>query len=194
MRRQMQPFCRQRSALLCRLTGQQHSSFCGFPSAVSIGRASWSCPRWCRCWNLLHFVPQLVPVQKILWFWCLFYPASWLSFSVSGHNGFWKCPGYSRQFFRPRLEPAHRHYLPHTGRFPGAPQTGRHGRRTSHVSAPCSSGSIHPGSVRLCRNADAGLSLRPFLHQVSVFSFWTWTVRPSLSSGENGSFLLTFPP
>ena len=169
MHRWMRLFCRQQSAPLCRPTGQRHSNFCGFPVAVSIGRASWNRPRLCR--NLLHFVVRSALVQKILRSWSLSCPAFSLSFSASGHSGFWQHRGWFRRLFPPRSTPAHRHYLPHIGRFPGVPQTGRHGRRTSRASAPCSNGLTHPGSVPLFQTADAGLFLPPYPHRVSAFSF-----------------------
>ncbi len=190
MRHWMQPY-RLRSAPLCR-TGRRHSSFCGFLAAVSSVKASWSHP--CRCRMRLYLVPQLAPVQKILRFWCLSCPASWLSFSAFWRNGSWKYPGHFQPPFRPRSKPACPHCHPRTGQPPGAPQTGRHGRRTFPASVPCSNGSTRPGSVPPCQTADAVPFPQLYLHRFSAFSFWAPTAPPSFSSGENGSFWLRFPP
>jgi len=184
------PLCRLQSAPLCP-TGRRHNSSAGCPAFAATGIASWNRPRRCRM--RLHLVPQSVPVQKILRFGHLSCPASWLSFSASGHSGSWKYPGHFLPPFRPRSEPVCPHCRPRTGRFPGAPQTGRHGRRTSPASAPCSTGSVRPGSAPPCRTADAGLFRRSFPHRFSASSFWAPTAPPWLFSGENGSFLQMFP-
>ena len=188
--RHWMPLCRLRSAPPCP-TGRRHSNFCGFLAAVSSGKASWSRPHRCRM--RLHLVPQSALVQKILRFWCPSCPVSWLSFSASGHSGFWKYHGHILPLFRPRSMPAHRRFHPRTGQPPGAPQSGRHGQRTSPASAPCSTGSVRPGSVPPCQTADAGLFQRSFLHRFSAFSFWAPTAPLWFSSGENGSFWRTFP-
>ena len=181
---------RLRSAPLCP-NGRRHNSSAGCPVSAATGKASWNRPRWCRM--RLHLVPQSAPVQKILRFWCLSCPASWLSFSASGHSGFWKYHGHFLPPFRPRSTPAHRRFHPRTGQLPGAPQTGRHGQRTSPASAPCSTGSTRPGSVPPCQTADAVPFPQLYLHRFSAFSFWAPTAPPWLFSGENGSFWLTFP-
>ena len=184
------PLCRLWSAPPCP-TGRRYNSFCEFLAVVSNVKASWSRPHRCRM--RLHLVPKSDSVQKILRFWCLSCPAFWLSFSASGHSGSWQYRGWSRRLFRPRSEPAHRRFHPRTGQLPGAPQSGRHGRRTFLASAPCSTGSTRPGSVLPCQNAGAGLFRQPFLHRFSAFSFWASTALPWLSSGVNGSFWRTFP-
>ena len=184
MHRWMPP-CHLRSAPPCP-TVRRHSSFCGFLAAVSSVKASWSRPRRRRM--RLHLVPQSASVQKILRFGYLSCPAFWLSFSASGHSGFWKYHGHFLPPFRPRSTPAHRRFHPRTVQPPDAPQTGRHGQRTSPASAPYSTGSVRPGSVRPCQIADAGLSQPPCLHPFSAFSFWAPTAPPWLFSEENGSF------
>ena len=189
MHRWIPPY-RLRSAPLCP-NGRRHSDFYGFLAAVSSVKASWNCPRRCRM--RLHLVPQSALVQKILRFWCPSCPASWLSFSAFGHSGFWKYPGHFLPPFRPRSAPAYPHCRPRMGQPPGAPQTGRHGRRTFPASVPYSTGSVRPGSVPPCRTAGAGLFRRSFLHRFSVSSFWAPTAPPWLFSGVNGSFWLTFP-
>ena len=189
MHRWIPPY-RLRSAPPCP-TGRRHSSFCGFLAAVSSVKASWS--HLHRCWMLLHLVPQSVPVQKILRFWCLSFPVPWLSSCVCGHSGLWKYHGHFLPPFRPRSEPVCPHCHPRIGQPPGAPQSGRHGQRTFPVSVPCSTDSTHPGSILPCRTAGAGLSLLPFPHRFSAFSFWAPSALPWLFSGENGSFLRTFP-
>ena len=191
MHRWIRLFYHQQSVPLCHQTGLRHSNPAECRVSAAIGRASWNHPPRCRM--RLHLVPRLTPVQKILCCGLFSCPASRLSFSVFGHSGSWKYRGHFQQPFRPRSTPAHRHYLPHTVRFPDAPQSGRHWQRTSRVSVPCSIGSIHPGSVLPCQIANAGLFLRPCQHRVSASSFWAWTARFSLSSGESVSFLLTFP-
>ena len=193
MHRRIRLFCFQRSVPLCHQTGLRHSSSVECHVSAAIGRANWNHPHGYRCRNLLHFVMQLVLAQKILRFWSFSCPAPWLSFSVSGHSGSWKYRGHFQRPFHPRSTPAHRHYLPHTGRFPDAPQSGRHWQRTSRAFALCSNGSVRPGSVLPCQIANAGFFLRPCPHRVSASSFWAWTARPSLSSGESVSFWLTFP-
>ena len=187
MHRWMPP-CHLRSAPPCP-TVRRHSSFCGFLAAVSSVKASWSRPRRRRM--RLHLVPQSASVQKILRFGYLSCPAFWLSFSASGHSGFWKYHGHFLPLFRPRSTPVCLHCRPRIGRFPGAPQTGRHGQRTSPASAPYSTGSVRPGSVPPCRTAGAGFFRRSFLHRFSVSSFWAPTAPPWLFSEENGSFLRT---
>ena len=184
------PLCRLRSAPPCP-TVRRHSSFCGFLAAVSSGKASWS--RLHRCRMRLHLVPKSASVQKILRFWHPSCPASWLSFSASGHRCSWKYPGHFLLPFRPRLKPACPHYRPRTGQPPDAPQTGQHGLRTFLVSAPCSTGSVRPGSVPPCQTADAVPFPQLYLHRFSAFSFWAPSALPWFSSGENGSFLRTFP-
>ena len=188
--RHWMPPCHLRSAPLCP-TGRQHNSSAGYPVSAATGKASWNRPHW--CWMRLHLVPQSAPMQKILRFWSPSCPASWLSFSASGHSGSWQYRGWSRRLFRPRSEPAHRRFHPRTGQLPGAPQSGRHGRRTFHASAPCSTGSTRPGSVPPCQTADAVPFPQLYLHQFSAFSFWAPSALPWLFSGENGSFLRTFP-
>ena len=184
------PLCHLRSAPPCP-TGRRYNSFCEFLAAVSSVKASWNRPRWCRM--RLHLVPQSASVRKILRFGHLSCPASWLSFSASGHSDFWKYPGHFLPPFRSRSTPAHRRFHPRTGQLRDAPQTGRHGRRTSPVSAPYSTGSVRPGSVPPCQTADAVPFPQLYLHRFSTFSFWAPSALPWLFSGENGSFLRTFP-
>ena len=189
MHRWMPP-CRLRSAPLYPNV-RRHSSSAGCLAFAATGKASWSRPPRCRM--RLHLVPRLTPVQKILCCGLFSCPASWLSFSAFWRNDFWKYPGHCQPPFRPRSEPACPHCNPHTGQPPCAPQTERHGRRTSPASAPCSTGSARPGSVPPCQTAGAGLFRRSFPHRFSASSFWAPTAPPWLSSGENGSFLQMFP-
>ena len=174
MHRWMPP-CHLRSAPPCP-TVRRHSSFCGFLAAVSSVKASWSRPRRRRM--RLHLVPQSASVQKILRFGYLSCPAFWLSFSASGHSGFWKYPGHCQPPFHLRLTPVCPHCHPRTGQPPCAPQTGRHGRRTFPASAPYSTGSVRPGSVPPCQTADAVPFPQLYLHRFSAFSFWAPSALP----------------
>ena len=190
MHRWMPP-CRLRSAPLYPNV-RRHSSSAGCLASAATGKASWSRPR--RCQMRLHLVPQSASVQKILRFWCLSCPASWLSFSASGHSGFWQYRGWSRRLFRPRSEPAHRRFS--SSYWSTSRCTAERAAWAAYISRFCallnrlnSSGVNSALPNRRCWAFSAVFS-------ASVFSFFflgTDCSTLAFFGGRTGLFLRTFP-